>query len=77
MVGIRLLGSINVVTNEPVIGEYSGNMKVTLGDYARTDAQYTMNIPLSDVAARFALPLLQKNAMVMLKIQMLTGRQTT
>lgn len=44
-------GTINVVTNEPVIGEYSGNMKVTLGDYARTDAQYIMNIPMSDSSA--------------------------
>ena len=44
-------GTINVVTNEPVIGEYSGDMKITLGDYARTDAQYTMNIPMSDVSA--------------------------
>ena len=30
-------GSINVITKEPVIGEYSGDMKVTLGDYARTE----------------------------------------
>ena len=44
-------GSINVITKEPVIGEYSGDMKVTLGDYARTDTQYTMNIPMSDVSA--------------------------
>ena len=44
-------GTINVVTNEPVIGEYTGDMKITLGDYARTDAQYTMNIPMSDVSA--------------------------
>ena len=44
-------GSINVITKEPVIGEYSGDMKVTLGDYARTDTQYTLNIPMSDVSA--------------------------
>jgi len=44
-------GTINVVTNEPVIGEQSGSVKVTLGDYARTDTQAIVNIPMSDVSA--------------------------
>ena len=44
-------GTINVVTNEPVIGEQSGSVKVTLGDYARSDTQAIVNIPMSDVSA--------------------------
>lgn len=44
-------GTINVVTNEPVIGEQSGSIKFTLGDYARADSQAILNIPLGDDSA--------------------------
>ena len=44
-------GTINVITNKPVIGEQTNSMKITLGDYARSDAQAVINIPLSDSSA--------------------------
>jgi iron complex outermembrane receptor protein len=44
-------GSINVITNDPVLGGFSGNAQVQLGNYneLRTDA--AANLPVNDVFA--------------------------
>jgi iron complex outermembrane receptor protein len=44
-------GAINVITNKPVLGEFGGNVDLTIGDYSRRTLQSTVNIPVSDTFA--------------------------
>lgn len=39
-------GSINVITNQPEMGEFSGSVKGLVGDYDRVNVEAVLNIPL-------------------------------
>ncbi|HVZ32658.1 MAG TPA: TonB-dependent receptor plug domain-containing protein, partial [Polyangiaceae bacterium] len=41
-------GSINIVSNPAVLGEYQGSAEMTLGTYRRREFQGMLNIPLGD-----------------------------
>ncbi len=45
-------GAINVITNRPIIGEFSGNAAVETGNYGLLDENAAINLPVSD---QFAL----------------------
>jgi iron complex outermembrane receptor protein len=48
-------GTVNIVTNEPVLGEFQANAEATFGNYSTRRYQGMVNIPLGDkVAFRFA-----------------------
>jgi iron complex outermembrane receptor protein len=44
-------GAINVITNKPVIGEYSGRAMVELGNFDHVKTEGVINLPLMDKAA--------------------------
>ncbi|WP_179957481.1 TonB-dependent receptor [Exilibacterium tricleocarpae] len=45
------VGSINIHTNKPEIGEYNGNLSVTTGTYDLTEVKGAVNLPVSDTLA--------------------------
>jgi iron complex outermembrane receptor protein len=48
-------GSVNIVTNEPVLGEFQANAEAAFGNYSTRRYQGMVNIPLGDkVAVRLA-----------------------
>jgi iron complex outermembrane receptor protein len=49
-------GSINVITNRPVMDDIEGNVKITAGSYNRSAYESMLNIPLADgLATRLVL----------------------
>jgi iron complex outermembrane receptor protein len=49
-------GSINVISNSPVIDEVEGSVKVTTGAYNRSAYEGVLNLPLADgIATRLVM----------------------
>ena len=44
-------GAINIITNAPVLGDFSGYANVEAGNYNTTRAQAAVNLPISDTLA--------------------------
>jgi len=44
-------GVVNVISNDPVIGKYSGNASLTIGNYHLFRGEATVNVPLGEVLA--------------------------
>ncbi|ACT60218.1 TonB-dependent receptor [Hirschia baltica] len=44
-------GSINVITNQPELGEFGGDFKATLGDYNHTQGFASLNVPIGETFA--------------------------
>jgi iron complex outermembrane receptor protein len=44
-------GAINVITKKPVLGDFGGNVDLTMGNYSRKTLQATFNVPVSDTFA--------------------------
>ena len=44
-------GTINVITKQPVLGSYFGDMTTTIGNYNYNVEQFTVNVPVGDTAA--------------------------
>ena len=53
-------GAINVITNKPVLGEFSGTGSISYGNYNYVKATATVNIPITDtLAARASIQYLR------------------
>jgi outer membrane receptor protein involved in Fe transport len=44
-------GSMNIITQKPILGEFSGNAEIEFGNYSLTRATAAINIPLTDTLA--------------------------
>ncbi|MGD9159878.1 MAG: TonB-dependent receptor [Desulfobacteraceae bacterium] len=44
-------GSINIISRKPVLGEFSGNASVEVGDYGKVRADWAVNLPAGEKAA--------------------------
>lgn len=44
-------GAINIITNKPVLGDFGGNLDLTVGNYSRRTLQATINVPVSETFA--------------------------
>ena len=74
------VGTINVITNKPVIGEQTNSMKITLGDYARSDAQAVINIPLRTAVVfvlRFSKSVMDMLRTLMYPVHLTTSKRKT
>jgi iron complex outermembrane receptor protein len=44
-------GALNLITNKPVLGQTTGNLGVTVGDYSLRQFEGAMNVPLGETVA--------------------------